>query len=468
MFRFKRGSWKTPHWHRSQDQRRISARVDHLRPQRWNWYGLVRSLDHSLISQANEPLQAASVRSLRYFWLDGLFAAISENFYLGYVSLFALAYGASNGQVGLLAATTNLLGMLALFPGAQLADRAGPRKNIVVWSGGIVSRAALLGLAFTPVLISQPAAAILAIIVANSLRSFFANLANPGWTALVADLVPESMRGRFFANRNMAMGLAALVVAPLAGQIILATNARLESLFAGYQTVFVLAFLFGMVSTVSFQRIQEPRVNEVARRQHHRGDLRQALRHRTGFLGLVISALVWNMALQVAAPFLNVYLVSQLRATTLTVGVLAAIATVTALVGQRVFGHLLDLKDAFWVQALTGLLIPLAPLAWAFVNAPWQVGIINTFSGFLWAGYNLANFNLLLQLTPDEQRPRAVALFQTAVFGSAVIGPILGGFLTDAVGFKFVFGLSSAGRFVGIALFILFTVRPLRAAKEKQ
>jgi MFS family permease len=96
------------------------------------------------------------------------------------------------------------------------------------------------------------------------------------------------------------------------------------------------------------------------------------------------------------------------------------------------------------------------------------VGIINTFSGFLWAGYNLANFNLLLQLTPDEQRPRAVALFQTAVFGSAVIGPILGGFLTDAVGFKFVFGLSSAGRFVGIALFILFTVRPLRAAKEKQ
>ena len=42
------------------------------------------------------------------------------------------------------------------------------------------------------------------------------------------------------------MGLAALVVAPLAGRIIITTSTRLESLFAGYQAVFVLAFLFGM------------------------------------------------------------------------------------------------------------------------------------------------------------------------------------------------------------------------------
>jgi MFS family permease len=95
------------------------------------------------------------------------------------------------------------------------------------------------------------------------------------------------------------------------------------------------------------------------------------------------------------------------------------------------------------------------------------VGIINTFSGFLWAGYNLASFNLLLELTPDEQRPQAVALFQTAVFGSAVVGPILGGFLADAIGFRYIFGISSAGRLVGTTLFILFALRPIRALQER-
>jgi predicted MFS family arabinose efflux permease len=254
-------------------------------------------------------------------------------------------------------------------------------------------------------------------------------------------------------------------VAPLAGRIILTTNARLESLFTGYQAVFVLAFLFGMVSTVAFQRIREPALSETERQVHQPGDLRRALRRNTAFAGLVISALVWNMALQVAAPFFNVYLVSEFDATPLTIGVLAGIATFSALVGQRVFGRLLDRKDALWVQAVTGLLIPLAPLAWSLISAPWQVGIINTFSGFLWAGYNLANFNLLLALTPDEQRPRAVALFQSAVFGSAVAGPLLGGLLADAVGFKFVFELSAAGRYLGTALFILLTVRTARKLK---
>jgi len=465
MSESKHGERRMFRWRRSLVHHQVSIQADQLRPQRWNWYGLVRPLDHSLERQSTGLLTSAGLRNLRYFWIDGLFAAISENFYLAYIPLFALAFGASNSQIGFLAAATNLVGMLAFFPGARLVDRPGQRKKVVIWSGGILSRVALLGLVVIPILANQPVVAIAVIIVMNSLRSFMANLANPGWTALVADLVDGTMRGRFFASRNTAMGLAALVVAPLAGRIIITVNSRLQSLFAGYQAIFVLAFLSGIVSTLAFQRIQDPGESVASRVPHQRGDLRQALRQNKAFAGLVVSALVWNMALHVAAPFFNVYLVSNFQATTLTIGLLTGVSTLTALLGQHTFGQLLDRKGAIWVQTVTGLIIPLAPLAWTLISAPWQVGIINTFSGFLWAGYNLASFNLLLELTPEPQRPRAVALFQTAVFGSAVIGPIVGGFLADAVGFKVIFGLSSAGRYLGIALFILLTVRATRASK---
>jgi MFS family permease len=462
MFRESDKSHGTLRWRHSLIQRRISAQVDHLRPQRWSWTLLVRPLDQSLAHQAHEPLSGRSLRSLRNFWLDGLFAAVSENFYLGYVALFALAYGATNSQVGALAAVANLLGMLSLFPGARLIERTGKRKKVVVWSAGVFGRLALLGLAMIPILVSQPAVAIVAIIVVDGLRSNMANLANPGWTSLVADLVPESMRGRFFSSRNMAMGVAALAVAPLAGRIISLINHRLDSLFAGYQAVFLLAFVFGLISTLFFNRIQEPKLEKGDQWTHQRGDLRRALRSSPSFVGLILSAFVWNLALQLAAPFFNVYLVTAFGATALTVGILAGISSLTALVGQPVFGRLLDKKGAFWVQATTGLLIPLLPLAWAFISAPWQVGIINTFTGFLWAGYNLASFSLLIILTPDQQRPRAVALYHTAVLGSAVIGPLLGGYLADYAGYKFVFVLSSAGRFLGTMLFLWMTMRPRR------
>ena len=39
------------------------------------------------------------------------------------------------------------------------------------------------------------------------------NFANPAWTALVAEIVPEFVRGRYFSLRNLTMGMATLVFA---------------------------------------------------------------------------------------------------------------------------------------------------------------------------------------------------------------------------------------------------------------
>jgi MFS family permease len=332
---------------------------------------------------------------------------------------------------------------------------------VVIWSGGGLARLALLALAVVPFLTDRPSLAIALIVLFDSLRAFMGSLANPAWTAMVADLVPGFIRGSYFSRRNIAMGLAALLVAPLAGRIITRLNGYEGLDFLGYQAVFLCAFLFGMVSTAAFQRIAEPAPAYDAARPHRRGDLRRALRRHPAFVGLVASAFVWNMALQVAGPFFNVYLVAELHATAAVVGLVASVSSFTALFGQRVFGRGLDRKGAVWVATITGLLIPGLPLAWMVITRPWHVAIINTFGGFLWAGYNLATFNLLLELTPDDQRPRAVALFQTAVFSSSVIGPLLGGYLADTFSFQLIFLLSGAGRILGMVIFLWFTVRHL-------
>lgn len=447
-------------------QRRVNDRVDALRPHRWNWHALVRPIDRGLQRDVSEPLAPDTVRNLRFFWLDGVFSSISENFYLGYVTLFALAFGASNGQVGMVTAAGNLLGAISLFPGARLVERWGRRKPLILWSAGGLGRFVLLGLALVPFLTDRPALAIALIILLNGLRAFMGSLANPAWTAMVADLVPGYLRANYFSRRNFAIGLAALVVAPIAGQIINVGNDFAGFNFLGYQAIFLLAFLFGIISTLSFRRIDEPAPSEAALRPHQRGDLRRALRQHPAFIGLIISAFIWNMALQVAVPFFNVYLVAELGATTTMVGAVASVSSLTALFGQRYFGRWLDRKGAIWVIMISGALIPGLPLAWMVITEPWHVGVINTFGGFLWAGYNLANFNLLLTLTPDEQRPRAVALFQTAVFSSSVAGPVLGGYLADVFSYQLIFFLSAAGRLLGTLALYLFTVRVLRNRAE--
>lgn len=439
-------------------QRLNNGTTDHLRPQRWNWSAVIRPLDRRLIEQTGDVLVPTQIFGLRYFWLDGLFAAISENFYLSFIPLFALAFGATNGQVGWLTAVANLAGAVAFFPGARLAER-GPRKPVVLWSGGGIARLMLLGMALLPLVSSQGWLLIWLLIGLNGVRAFMSNLANPAWTSIVADLVPDHVRGRYFSDRNMAMGVAALLVTPLAGRLIGLGNGRFGLAELGYQLVFFLAFAFGMVSTFIYSHIVEPVRPLPTTIQHHQGDLWRILRQSPGFIGLVASAFVWNLSLQIAAPFFSVYLVNEFQASTTTIGVLASVSSLMALFGQQIFGRLLDKKGTFWMMLVCGFTIPLLPLGWVFVTAPWQVGLINTLGGFVWAGYNLANFNMLLLLTPDQDRPRTVALYQTAVFASAFIGPLIGGYLADAISFQLIFGISFAGRLLGMIIFYLFVIR---------
>ena len=164
----------------------------------------------------SEPLARQGRRLL---WLDGLFTNISESFFTSFLSPFLLTFGATNAQIGILNSAMNAGAALGQMPGAGLVERVGQPKRIVVWSGGIAARLILLLVAVAPLLLGAQAA-IFAIITLVALRFFFNQLGFPAWSALASRLVPTRMRGRYFASRNIAMGAAALLFAPVAGVII--------------------------------------------------------------------------------------------------------------------------------------------------------------------------------------------------------------------------------------------------------
>ena len=453
-------------WHQRVVQRRIS-RVDHLRPHRLNWEALKHP--EPAATEGDDALTPRRLAGIRWSWLDGFFTTVSENLYLGFIVLYALAYGASTSQLGLLAAIQNLLGAVSLFPGARAADVARHRKPLVTWTVGGFARVALLALALVPWLTSVPGTAIWLIIALNGLRSFMANFGNPAWTVLIGDLVPPRLRAQYFGNRNLMIMLAALLVAPLAGWLIKAGNGWLGQPHLGYQAMLALAFVTGLAGTLCFACIPEPHQASRARpASAGTTGLWSAIAGNQAFVGLLVSGFVWNLALQVAAPFFSVYLVRQLGAGVGTVGLLAGVNTLCGLIGSGLFSRVMDRLGALKTQALTGLFIPVIPTAWIWVTAPGQVGVLEGYAGLVWAGYNLANFALLLELTPASHRPQAVALYQTVVFTSAVVGPLLGGWLADTFGFHVIFGASGAGRLIGILLYVWLAVWPALGARGRR
>ena len=191
-------------------------------------------------------------RNLRAFFFDGVFAAASDAIFFTYQTLYVLALGASNAQIGLMSALSNLSGTLLLMPGAMLADRTRRRKPLVLWAGGGLARLMIILMALLPFVFMGPAAVYVAIAL-NAIMAGAGNLAYSAWVSLTADVVPLSRRGRYFGTRNIVMGLVTIIMTLLAGQLI----TRMGSI-SGYQAAFGVAFLIGMASTYSYAKIKEP------------------------------------------------------------------------------------------------------------------------------------------------------------------------------------------------------------------
>ena len=406
-------------------------------------------------------LDATTQRNLRWFFFDGLFFSISDAIVLTYLTLYLLALGATSAQIGFMAALGSLNATLLLIPGAMLAERLGRRKLIVVMAGGGISRISLLLLAVTPFLFDAPFAVYFAIGL-KILADGMTNLGIPAWTSLSADIVPLQSRGRYFGARNMAMGAANMVTILLIGFLL----TRMDSL-TGYQIVLALAFLIGLGATYSYARIDEPpRTTAIKERQSYRpAELIKIFTTDKTFLAFSAHAMVWNIALAIAGPFFNVHMVQNMNATAVMVGLVTMVSSLTSLPGLRLFGQLSDRIGPRRVQLMTGLLIPLLPLAWIFITHPWQAMVVNVFGGFLWAGYNLASFNYLLLLIPADQRERYTALYQIVVMAASAGGAAMGGLVATQWGFTTNFALSAAGRALAILIFVLFVrqvkVRPM-------
>lgn len=395
-------------------------------------------------------------RALWLFWLDGLLVSASVSLVSSYLVLYALEFGATSSQIGLMSTIIGVASMMALLPGAQLAERwIDPKRAVLIFSRGI-GQLVWVALGALPFFLTgQPA--VYGVLALRATRAFTMQASNPAWTMLSGRIVPRWLRGKFFAARNIAKQVAALLVVPAAGWLIDRLGFPL-----GYQICFALATVVGVGAFWAYARIPfEPDQEEAqAAEAPQNGETWSSAEDRRNYWTFCATSACWTFSVQIAAPFFSVYLVQVLGATAGIVGTLAAVQNLAALPGQVLYGRLLDKRGIKRTFAFSGLLIPLMIWSWLLVRSPWGVLPIRIAAGFLFAGYNLSNFNMLLSATPQVHRTRHIALYRTITQVSVAVAPLLGGLIVDRFGFLPVFALSGAGRLTSMLLLMRFVREP--------
>lgn len=128
---------------------------------------------------------------------------------------------------------------------------------------------------------------------------------------------------------------------------------------------------------------------------------------------------------------------------------------VTSFLFQPIWGAMADrhgrkvmlLRAGFGMGVMTGLM--------GLVGAPWELLVLRLVNG-LFSGFISMAVSLQASITPEEDSGSALGTLQTGGIAGSLIGPLIGGWLAEQLGYHQVFFLTGGLLFVATVIVMLF------------
>lgn len=381
----------------------------------------------------DESIADADVeRGLAWLVRNGIGAQGMETLAAGtLLAAFALELGASFITIGILAAVPHLT-QLAQVPAVLLVERLRARRLIGVVAGAL-SRPALL-LMGAAALVSSPDVAVAMLVAGFVWRYGLGAVVGCGWNSWIRDLVPEARMGAFFGRRLVWMTLYGLVLGLLAGVFIDVWRAQegWQPKYA-YALLYVGAFLCGAYSVWCMVHMPEPKMAPATDTEPLRRRLVRPLRDRN-FRRLLIFLGSWNFAVNLAAPFFTVHMLTSLELDLTTVVVLTSLSQMANMLVLRQWGVIADRFASKSVLQVCAPLFLLCIFAWTFTTFPDRHALtlpllvaIHILAGIATAGVTLASSTIALKLAPKGDATAYLASNSLVNAMAAGLAPVLGG-----------------------------------------
>ncbi len=374
-----------------------------------------------------------------------------------YLSVFVVRLGASPLLVGLLSSLPSLVMALLALPAGRYVERQ-PDLIRVVTRSRQAFRLSYLLIAIVPwVLPDLAAAAIVAIWAVAAAASAFANVS---FTAAMAEAVPPRRRAGAISLRYAIHAVVTAATLPVTGWVLDSLPFPL-----GYQVVFLVSFAAAMGSVWVYSKIVLPD-QAIRPRERSRVSVRERLRqlpalvteHRR-FLDYVVSTGVFRIGINLPAALWSIYWVKNLQLADSSIALVSMVNNISAVLGYFYWGRMAKKRGHGPVLAISGVGLASYPLITALSRSLPPIILAGAAGGWFSAGINLAFFNVLLAVSPDDRRSAFVSVDTLVAQTIAFAGPLMGAALTDWIGIREALVIATVFRLAGGLLFIIRRVR---------
>ena len=366
---------------------------------------------------------------------DGLASQAMATLTTGpFLVAFALSVGGDNLAVGLLAAIPFLVQFFQL-PAVLLVETVRRRRAVCIIAETL-SRLSLFVLA-AAAFVSRSETAVALLVTGLFLHTAFGAFAGCSWNSWMRDFVPENRLGAFFAKRLLMAGAVSALLSFSGGALVDAWPrlVTLDTRFA-YAVLIVIGLAFGIVGVICLNRLPEPPMDPAS-------DARLLSRLRRPFADANFRRLItflgtWNFAVNLAAPFFTVFMLTALRLDMITVMTMSVVSLVPNILLSQLWGRYVDRFSNKTVLAICGPMFILAIFSWTFIMFPekhrYSMHLLvaaHFLMGIATAGVTLAAGNIGLKLAPKGEATAYLAVLSLVNALAAGAAPIIGGLCAD-------------------------------------
>ena len=247
-------------------------------------------------------------------------AGLTQN----YTTPYALAMNASTTQVGFLAAFPSIAMVLTQLGSPTLVERLGSRKLFILVGAFFHSLMWLPVLLIPYIFVTHQVWWFIAFM---TLLTAFDAMGNAPWNSMMADLVPEQVRGRYFAKRSRIASFISLILSFIAGGIL---QIFTRHGYFGFTIIFSGALISRFFSAYYLSQMDEPPVLVPKNKQLSILELSRSL-VSTNIGKFILFNAFLSFSTNFASPFFSVYMLRDLKFSYLTYFIATAIPTLTTL-----------------------------------------------------------------------------------------------------------------------------------------
>jgi MFS family permease len=354
------------------------------------------------------------------------------------------------------------------FPAAWLTSTFGHRR--VALTAVFLSRVAMLPLCAVPWLPLELAGQQRLLVGIAAISAVLGVVGNNAWVAWMGELVPKSLRGRYFGRRTALCTISG-TLASLAAGFLLDRLRGAEGPGLALPLLAGFACVVGFITTYIMSRQHDPSPGGTPFRLDLRATLmpwKDARARR-----VLLYQVTWNAAVGLSAPYFSFHMIKNLQMTFVIMALHAAAVAGMRVLTAPLWGKAIDRVGAQPVVMACSLGISTIPLLWLLPaqGSLWPLVFDVLLAGGLWSGHGLAVFALPLSVAPRQGRPFYLAAFATtgglAYAAASAMGGALAGALPATftlgnhawVNFHVLFVLSAVARF-GAVFFAARIIEP--------